>query len=260
MIVAAAPSTRRVEALMGTVVSIDVRDRGLPAADIESAIEATVETLRSIEARFSPYQADSEISRIGRGELEAADAHPDVRFVLERCEEIREASGGAFDVYRHRPDGRLDPSGFVKGWAVEVAATALRAAHARSFTINAGGDVLAAGEVEPGRPWRVGIRHPDDARQVVAVLGVRDLAVATSGAYERGAHIVDPRSGLSPRELTSVTVVGPSLAWADGAATAAFVMGESGLAWIASQPGYAALASTADGRLVWTEGIEALRI
>jgi thiamine biosynthesis lipoprotein len=93
---------------------------------------------------------------------------------------------------------------------------------------------------------------------VLAVLVVRDLAVATSGAYERGAHIVDPPTGRAPRELASVTVVGPRLGWADGMSTAAFVMGEAGLAWVEAQPGHAAFAVTADGRLAWTAAMESL--
>jgi thiamine biosynthesis lipoprotein len=122
----------------------------------------------------------------------------------------------------------------------------------------AGGDLIAAGEPEPGRSWRIGIRHPDDPMAVAAVLRVRDLAVATSGLYERGDHIVDPHTGTVPRGLRSMTVVGPTLALADAYATAAFAMGESGLPWVARQPAFGALAITERDRVIWTPLVDTL--
>ncbi len=113
-------------------------------------------------------------------------ASPDVRHVLAVCEQLRRDSGGAFDASHAGRDGRLDPSGYVKGWAVEEAAWRLDDAGARDYLINAGGDVVARGEASRGHRWRVGIRHPDQPDKVAAVLAVRDGAVATSGTYERG--------------------------------------------------------------------------
>ena len=88
------------------------------------------------------------------------------------------------------------------------------------------------------------------------MLEVSDRAVATSGTYERGAHIADPRTGLAPSGLRSVTVVGPGLAFTDAYATAVYVMGLDGLRWLADRPDYAALAITDDGRTVWTAGMD----
>ena len=246
---ATASPTVRVEQIMGTAISLDLRSPTIPPA----AIEAAFDHLRDIDARFSTYRADSEISRLGWGELSAADCSPDVREVLARCEELRGLSRGYFDVRAHRADGRLDPSGFVKGWAVERAAGILDAAGAQNYCLNAGGDVIARGEPEPGSPWRVGIRHPEIPDRVATVLEARDLAVATSGEYERGEHISDPTTGRAPDGLLSVTVVGPSLAEADAYATAAFAMGEACLSWIATLPGYAGCMITARRRLVWTD-------
>jgi thiamine biosynthesis lipoprotein len=164
---------------------------------------------------------------------------------------------GAFDARRHRPDGRPDPSGYVKGWAIEEAAWILDSAGARNYWVNAGGDIVARGEAAPGQPWRIGIRHPDRPDRVAAVLAVSDRAVATSGSYERGDHIRDPRDrGAALAGLRSVTVVGPALAFTDAYATALFVMGLDGLRWLASHPDYAALAITTDDRVVWTQGME----
>lgn len=241
---------------MGTVVSFDIRG-GDPAP---GAVERAVAWLHEVDARFSPYLADSEISRLADGTLTERDAHPDVRAVLAMCEAMRVDSDGAFDARTWSADGRFDPSGLVKGWAVQRAADELDAAGLRDFAIDAGGDVVARGEPEPGRGWLVGIRHPREVDRVAAVLGVSDLAVATSATYERGAHIRDPRSREAPAGLQSLTVVGASLTWADAYATAAFVLGLDGLAWVADHDGYGALAITADDRVVWTPIVEDLLV
>ncbi len=238
----------RVAPVMGTVISIDVRDAGIP----ESVVDAMLARLEEIESRFSTYRPSSEISRIARGELAEGDASAEVRFVLGMCDDLQRTTGGWFDARGHRADGRLDPSGLVKGWAVDEAALLLDEAGARNYSVNCGGDVIARGEPEPGRPWRVGLRHPDRADAVARVVAVRDLAVATSGTYERGEHIRDPFQKAAPTGLLSVTVVGPSLTWADVYATTAFAMGSAGPAWVADHPGYGALAITTDERVVWT--------
>ena len=153
------------------------------------------------------------------------DADPLVREVLARCERLREETGGYFDA---RAGGRLDPSGLVKGWAVDRAAALLDAPGAQRFCIDAGGDLVAR-----GGPWRVGVRHPRRRRRLAAALSVHDAAVATSGAYERGAHMIDPHTRRPARGALSVTVVGPDSATADAYATAAFAMGAAGPAWTA---------------------------
>jgi thiamine biosynthesis lipoprotein len=244
----------RVERTMGTVFVIDVRGAGVAP----SAVDEAVALLHDIDARYSPYRPDSEISRLIRGELDESALEPDMQAVLGLCEDLRRTSDGVFDIRRHRPDGRPDPTGLVKGWATEEAALVLERAGATDFAINAGGDIVARGEPEPGRAWRVGIRHPRVADRLAAVLAVRDLAVATSGAYERGQHIVDPRSGLPAGDLASVTVVGPSPTYADAYATIAFVMGLAGPAWVARHPGYDAYVITTDEQAIWTAGIEPL--
>jgi thiamine biosynthesis lipoprotein len=244
---------RRVAQVMGTTVSIDVRDTAVGT----EAVDRAVELLRTLDARFSTYRHDSEISRLGRGELDIDAAHPDVREVLQACAVLRAESGGAFDAWR---DGRLDPSGYVKGWAAERAADVLRDGGARDFGLNLGGDVICAGERAPGAPWRVGVRHPDDPERLLLALAVRDGAVATSGLYERGAHVIDARTGAPPSTWRSITVVAPDLATADAIATAALAMGEHGPAWAAARIGCEVAAFGADGRLVTTPGIELARV
>lgn len=242
----------RVEPVMGTMVSFDLRDARAAAG----VLDAAVAWLHEVDARFSPYLADSEVSRIGAGTLEERDAHPDLREILAMADRLAIESGGAFDIRGWRSDGRLDPCGIVKGWSVQLAADRLVAAGIHDFAINAGGDIVVRGGPAIGAPWRVGIRHPDRPDRVAAVLRVTDAAVATSAAYERGAHIRDPRSGRTPSGVRSMTVVGPSLTWADAYATTGYVLGLDGLDWIASHDGYDAYAITWADTVRWTPGME----
>lgn len=249
---------RRLEVLhvMGTVVTVDLRDREVPG----SAINEVHAWFREVDERFSTYKPESEISRLGRGETTLDQCHPDVAEVLAICEELRVLSNGAFNAWRARRDGRLDPSGVVKGWSVDHAASLLEAAGAENFAINAGGDLLARGVPEPGRKWRVGIQHPIERGAVATVIEVCDLAVATSGRYERGDHIMDGRSGEAARDLLSLTVVGPTMTKADAFATAAFAMGGPGIVWVTNQPGYQVCGVTRDGRIRRNVGFSELSV
>jgi FAD:protein FMN transferase len=238
-------SEPRVEHVMGTVVSLRVR-AGEPPIE---AVDAAFAWLHEVDARFSTYRSDSEIRRLDRGELLPRDASADVRFILDRCVALRRETDGYFDV---RATGRLDPSALVKGWAAERAAELLAAAGAREFCLNAGGDVIARGR------WRVGVQHPLERGAVAAVVDACDLAVATSGAYERGAHIVDPIGVAGAGEVLSVTVTGPDLGVADAYSTAAFAMGASGPAWTLRLAGYEAMTILASGSVLCTPGFPLL--
>jgi thiamine biosynthesis lipoprotein len=189
------------------------------------------------------------------GRVDRTGVSADLAEVLELCEVITELSGGAFDIRRHRTDGLPDPTGLVKGWAVDRAADILTAGGIERFSLGAGGDVVVRGGRSPWEPWRIGIVDPTDRARVVATLVGRDLAVATSGQSERGEHIVDGRTGAPPDGLSSLSVAGPRLAHADAYATAAFAMGTAGLRWCASLPGYGACALTVDRRLLATDAL-----
>jgi thiamine biosynthesis lipoprotein len=246
----------RVEQIMGTAISIDLRDAGVE----DGVVEAAFEWLRQVDACFSLYKPQSEISRLGRGELTVEECRAEVGEVLSLCEELREETQGVFNAWRCRSDGRLDPSGVVKGWAVERAAGILQRGGARDFCLNAGGDVVTRGEPEPGRAWLIGIRHPNEVGALAGVVHGNDLAVATSGAYERGDHIVDARTGIPSRTLLSLTVAGPSLTMADAYATAGFAMGNAGVEWVAARPGYAPFAVTASGRVRYSDAFADLLV
>ena len=164
--------------------------------------------LRFADATFSTYKDDSEISRLNRGELALADAHPDVREVLDRCEALRLETDGYFDVRAAAADA-IDPSGLVKGWAVDRAAAILDEAGVRNFAVNVAGDMRLRGRAVPEPCWSVGIQHPLEPESIAAVVQANDLAVATSGAYARGDHVLDPHTRRPPVGVLSVTIVGP---------------------------------------------------
>ena len=238
-----------IEPVMGTVVSLDAR--GIDGRVARAAFARVMAWLHDVDRRFSTYREDSEISRIDRGALAIAAAGEDVRWVLERCDELRAESGGAFDAWIGR---RCDPSALVKGWAVQRAAALLRAEGLTDFALNAGGDVVVRGGALPQQTWRVGIQHPRDRGAVATVIQVSDLAIATSGAYERGAHVLDPRTGAPPSGVSSVTVAGPDLGTADAYSTAAFALGVDGPAWTLGLAGYEAMTIMADDSVLCTPG------
>jgi thiamine biosynthesis lipoprotein len=245
----ALPGVRRVEQIMGMPIVLDVRD----AAADGAAIEAVFAWLREVDARFSTYRDDSEIAALNRGELQLEQAHPDVREVLARCEQLRTRTRGFFDA-RYAGTAQLDPSGLVKGWAVDRGAELLERADIRNFALNAGGDIRLRGDALPNTGWSIGVEHPRLAQEVAAVLHLSNAAVATSGAYVRGQHVLDPHLRQPPRGVLSVTIVGPELATADAYATAAFAMGEAGPDWTRSLDGYESMTILADGRVRSTAG------
>jgi FAD:protein FMN transferase len=243
-----------VEQIMGTAIGIDVRDPYIRT----STVDQVFAYLRGVDERFSTYRYGSEINRLARGELDLPDCSPDLREMLVLCEQLSASTMGYFDARAHRSDGSFDPTGVVKGWAIDEAAWMLDAAGARNFSINAGGDIVARGQPEAGRGWRVGVRHPELRDRVAVVLEIRNAAVATSATYERGAHIINPHLSRPVDGLLSFTIVGPSLTHADAYATAGFAMGRDGVAWAARQPGYGAYAITAHHRAFWTPLVDGL--
>ncbi|MGD9793879.1 MAG: FAD:protein FMN transferase, partial [Acidimicrobiia bacterium] len=229
---------------------------------LAAAADAVMDELERLEEMFSTFRPSSEISRIHAGALHHLDASAEVIEVLDACTWLEHDSDGAFRA--RRPDGRLDPAGYVKGWAAELATAALRDAGLTSWYLAVGGDIQASGPLPDGTPWRFGISDPRRAAGrrggdasgdgVVAVVEMNSGAMATSGTAARGRHLWDGRTGDLTEPLASMTVIGPQLRWADAFATAAFVMGVAGLTWVARHEGYHAIAVTMDDRLLSTDG------
>lgn len=238
--------------LMGTVFRLEVPDT-TPSRFIEEAFD----WWRWVEETFSTFRPDSEVSRIGRGELEPDRACREVRHVLSRCEELEEATERRFSIRPGRPGGPgIDPAGYVKGWGVDEASLLLKGHGLEDFSIDAGGDVLCVGTPPEGGRWRVGVRSPSrPAAAVGAILEITQGAVATSGTYFRGDHIWGVAGTLQ-----SVTVVGPQLGTADALATALFADQAASLEWLRAFPGYGVMVMTADGKLRWTQDLEGVRV
>ena len=258
-----ASTERRVVPVWGTVVTVDVRQP--VAGDLLDRVERWFHV---VDERFSTWRADSEICRLGRGDVRLADVSDDVREVLDLCDGVRADTWGAFDVAVAN-DPRvvwregyapIDPSGLVKGWALDRAADILRQAEVHNFAINAGGDVLLAGHSGDGTSWRVGLQHPGTRDRVMGAITVTDAGVATSGRYERGDHVVAPRTGKPATALAAATVVTPTLAVADGYATGLLALGDDARRWLSEHPHVAALIVDADDVVVSTPAFERLRV
>ncbi|WUX72127.1 FAD:protein FMN transferase [Streptomyces sp. NBC_01429] len=234
---------------MGTVFSFDIRDPRTPA--IQRALREAVRRLHHVDATYSTYRPDSAVSRLARGELTPDRCSPEVREVLALCDDAVRVTDGWFSPLA---GGTLDPSGLVKGWAVEHASRILYEAGARNTCVNGGGDLQLSGEPSPGAPWRIGIADPLRPGALSTVVTGRDFAVATSGTAERGAHILDPHHGTTAAGPASLTLTGPRLTMTDAYATAAYAMGARAQDWLENLDGYEGFALTADGGTWRTSG------
>jgi thiamine biosynthesis lipoprotein len=241
---------------MGMPISIHIlNESGALSSAAESAVEATFAELRDIDRVFSTYREDSDIRRIARRELALADADPRVAEVEAACRAAAIETGGLFSATWQ---GMFDPTGYVKGWSVENASRRHLApllADETAVGINAGGDMQLF--TSPGSDWRwnVGIADPHRPGQVIATLEVQNGAVATSGSAERGAHIIDPRTGEPARGVVSASIVDDSLTRADLWATAAVVAGFDDRSWVARSGTRTGIVIAADGRVTrWLDG------
>lgn len=221
-----------VENIICMPISVHVRAADVDSPGVVQAVEEAFDGLRETDRLFSTYQQHGEVSQIRRGELNPARADPAVRRVA-LCHRARELTSGAFTDQLPGEDGvlRFDPTGLVKGWAADRVASRLAELPGVSYYLNAGGDVVVGGTFGdsgdsgdgPTAPWRVGIEDPRDRTRIAEVVVLRLGGVATSGTAARGAHLYDPATGTFANRRGSVTVIGPTLMWADVWATALFV-------------------------------------
>ena len=221
---------RETSLIMGMPIVVQIIDGGTPAD-----CAAVFCYFDEIDERFSPFKETSEVTALNRGRIKVDEASLALQTILALAEETRRLSGGYFDI--QRGDG-IDPSGIVKGWAIQQAAGLLEERGFRHFFIEAGGDIQVRGLNHDGQPWRVGIRHPFLPREIMALVHLSDQGIATSGSYERGDHIYNPLDLNQPlTEVVSLTVIGPSIYEADRLATAAFAMGARGIDFLEQFPG-----------------------
>lgn len=225
-----------VEEIWSTVVSIELRLHDASALKADEAIADVVQWLKDVDEVFSTFKSTSAVSRFRRGELLETDFDAGMKDVIQRCARIKEITNGAFDPWA--VNGGYDPSGLVKGWAADRAAGILASYGFNDCMVNAGGDIALRGTPEPGQLWSIGLQHPEMIDQIYGTVQISTGAVATSGQYIRGEHVVDPKG--KKIQTASATVVGPDCATADGLATALLIEGRKGFEWFDRLPGWSA--------------------
>jgi FAD:protein FMN transferase len=238
------------EAVMGTVVSLHVTAADPHRAD--EAIRDACARLHELDELLSLWKPQSPMSRVRSGELSLEAAPPELHAVLSLCRLAVELTGGWFDPWAM--PGGVDPTGLAKGWALEDAARRLSVHEVDAAVLNCGGDMVLLGTPPGEERWRVGIQHPWRRDALAGIIEVHG-AVATSGSYERGAHLLDPRTGEPALLAASATVVGDRLALADALATGLAVGGDPVLEAIASLDGYEAYLVRLDGSEAATDGV-----
>lgn len=237
---------RMTEGIMGMSVAVEILDLTAKGQDIDEVLDY----FDQIDRTFSTYKKDSEISKINRKTLKESEASSDVRKVLKLCAETKKETNNYFDV---NIEGIIDPSGLVKGYAINEASKKLQKKGYRNFYVEIGGDIAISG-FKNGLKWKVGIQDPNFGHKNVKVLHLTDCGVATSGTYQRGMHIYDPVKKKIVNDIKSLTVVGPNIYEADRFATAAFAMGEKGLDFLENKKDLEALLILNDGKIKLTSG------
>ncbi|MFM2330534.1 MAG: hypothetical protein RLZZ26_41 [Candidatus Parcubacteria bacterium] len=239
---------REARPVMGMPIEVEII-----GADVQKTLDDVFAYLVSIDERFSTYKEQSEISRINRGEIKESDLSEEMRDVFALADKTKKETTGYFDM--HRPDGRIDPSGIVKGWAIYHVAERIHRAGYENYFVNAGGDIATGGSNAEGGEWSVGIRNPFNTNEIVKVIYPRGKGVATSGSYVRGAHIYNPLSPADTlEEVVSITVIGPDVLEADRFATAAFAMGKGGIMFVEQMPGLEGYMIDKSGVATFTSG------
>jgi thiamine biosynthesis lipoprotein len=236
---------------MGMPIRLAVLDESVRRQDLE----AVFAEFTAVDAQFSPFRDDSEVSRFNRGEITETAFTPRMREIIALSEKTKRETAGYFDIGRR--DGTIDPCGLVKGWAIRNAAGQLTDMGFSNFCVEAGGDIQCHGVNDKGREWTVGVRNPFARDEIVKTLEPRGRGVATSGNYLRGDHIYNPHTGrYESDDIVSLTVIGSDVLEADRYATAAFAMGRNGIHFIEGMPGFEGYEIDVSGTARMTSGLK----
>lgn len=237
---------KQTKSLMGMHVTVEV------LGGDKKTIGEVFSYFRHADNKFSTYKKSSEVEKINNGQIKKGDYSAEMSEVLGLATRTKKQTNGYFDVYH---SGKLDPSGIVKGWAIFEVAKLLTKQGYENFFVDAGGDIEARGENSEGKAWRVGVRNPFKRDEIIKVVEVSGRGVATSGCYERGDHIYNPK-GKIDKSVSCITVIGPNVLEADRFATAAFAMGKEGIGFIESLPGLEGYMIERDQMATYTSGFE----
>lgn len=237
--------------IMGMPVTVNIAETEAKSEDLEKVFSYFIE----VDNRFSTYKDSSEISQINRQEITENNYSNEMKEIFSLAEKTKQQTNGYFDI--KMPDGSLDPSGIVKGWAIQKAAELIKQLGYKNFYVDAGGDIQSEGRNNEGQPWSVGIRHPFDLKKIAKVIYPQGAGVATSGNYLRGDHIYNPNNyGQQINEVVSLTVIGPNILEADRFATAAFAMGKNGVEFIENLSGFESYSIDNKGIATMTSGFK----
>lgn len=248
-------ATRHLINVMGTVVTVDLfgcRDD----AGARRALERASDVLHEVDRVFSTYKESSPVSRLRRGELTLGETPPQVADVLDLCQRAKSLSGGWFDPWAL--PGGVDPTGYVKGWAAQLALDEFRSLDTDGVIINAAGDIATFGGPVTEGVFRTGIVRPDDSQRLAAVVELRGC-LATSGEAQRGAHLYNPFTREFTGAVASASVTGPDLGVCDALATALSVGGHDVMVLIDGIDGYEAMTIEAGGSMRATPGFPFVR-
>jgi thiamine biosynthesis lipoprotein len=231
---------RHVQQIMGMPISIDI-----PAANNEKIFNKAFNRFKEIDERFSTYKNDSEVTRYRDGKIKENKLSDELKEIIKQCRKVEKMTDGFFSAWA---SGTFDPSGYVKGWAIDEAGKVIEKDAYKTYCIGAGGDILARSNSD--KVWNIGVQDPIDCTKILNMLSISNGAVATSGNYERGAHIINPKTKKPANELLSVTVTGPDIITADVLSTACFAMGQKAHKFMEGQKAYKALLITVAGEVV----------
>jgi thiamine biosynthesis lipoprotein len=235
--------------IMGMPVTIEIVDPGAQENDIEEVFSY----FQDIDEQFSLYKSTSEVEKINRCEIVVSEYSPLMQKILQLSEETKKDTQGYFDIYKR---GKLDPSGLVKGFAIYEGTKKLFDKGYKNFFVEIAGDIQTSGFNQEGKKWRVGIRNPIEKEEIIKVVFLSGEGIATSGNYERGAHIYNPKTQKTVTDIASLTVISKTIYDADRFATAAFAMGEKGIEFINKKPELEGYMILRNKIAVYTEGFE----
>ncbi len=185
-----------------------------------------------VDKKFSPFKPDSELSKINRGEIPESEYSDDMKEILKLAEETKNQTNQYFEAIDN--DGKLNPSGIVKGWAIFQVSKILLKEGLKNFFVDAGGDIQVEGKNYSGNKWKIGLKNPFEQEKIVKVVYLNPgQGIATSGTYIRGDHIYNPKNRQEKiSEIVSLSVIGPNVYEADRYATAIFAMGKEGIEFL----------------------------
>src|SRR5665647_315212 len=210
--------------LMGMTINVEIVDSGAKDTDLDIVFSY----FESVEKRFSVFREDSEITLFNNKKISRDQLSDETKTVFALAEETKSMTDGYFDILTS--EGKYNPSGIVKGWAIYNASRLLLEKGLKDFYVEAGGDIQAYGLNPQGMKWSVGIQNPFNLSEIVKVIYLKNNGIATSGTYRRGQHIYNPHNpGNALKDIVSISVIGPNVYEADRFATAAFAMGDKGI-------------------------------